>query len=202
MSIYPPIPMHDYTWVQLLKDNPEWALVIVGIVTFVVIGWQSWATACAAKAAQISAEALWAGQRAQLAADAHGNPIKDLLSDTPRVQLELVNRGLTPAYSVCYETWLEILPFPFEDFTSSADYFKTENKIALYSNHAPLVINIPFAKGLTETQRDDIRKLRQYVCVRLRAEYRDVRTSGRYADFGFWVEHDGLGFLPRYNDAN
>ena len=105
--------MHDYTWVQLLKDNPEWALVMVGIVTCVVIGWQSWATAQAARASQISAEALWAGQRAQLAADAHGNPVKDLLSDTPRVLLELVNRGLTPAYSVCYETWLEILPFPF-----------------------------------------------------------------------------------------
>ena len=194
--------MHDYTWVQLLKDNPEWALVIVGIVTCVVIGWQSWATAQAAKASQISAEALWAGQRAQLAADAHGNPVKDLLSDTPRVLLQLVNRGLTPAYSVCYETWLEILPFPFVDFTPNAEYFKTANAMTLYASHAPIIINIPFTKGLTEVERDDIRKLRQYVCIRLRAEYRDARISGRYADFGFWVEPDGLGFLPKYNDAN
>lgn len=200
--MYAPIQMHEMSFWKLVENNPEWALVIVGIITCVVIGWQSWATACAAKATQVSAEALWAGQRAQLAADAHGNPVKDLLSDEPRIQLELVNRGLTPAYSVGYETWLEILPSESGDFTPLAEYFKNSDAKTLYANHAPIVINIPFTKGLTEMQREDIRKMRHYVCVRLRAEYRDARMSSRYAEFGFWVRHNGLGFLPKHNDAN
>lgn len=41
-----PLPpeMHDYTWVQLLKDNPEWTQVVassvLGLVTGGVIVWQ------------------------------------------------------------------------------------------------------------------------------------------------------------------
>lgn len=37
--------------------NPEWVLVIVGAITFAFIGWQSWETRRAARAAEKSAEA-------------------------------------------------------------------------------------------------------------------------------------------------
>jgi len=37
--------------------SPEWAIVIVGIITFVVIGWQSWETRKAAEATKESAKA-------------------------------------------------------------------------------------------------------------------------------------------------
>jgi hypothetical protein len=32
--------MHDYSWTQLLKDNPEWATVIFSAVTVLIIFWQ------------------------------------------------------------------------------------------------------------------------------------------------------------------
>jgi hypothetical protein len=88
------------------------------------------------------------------------------------------------------------------DFSPSAEYFKSETRRVLYANHAPLVSNIPFGKGLTQVEREGVRHICRFVCIRLRAEYRDARMSARYADFGFCVEHDGLGFLPKYNDAN
>ena len=43
---------------------------------------------------------------------------------------------------------------------------------------------------------------RLYACIRIRIAYRDAFSPGRYANFGFYVLHDGLGFLPKYNDAN
>lgn len=38
--MYLPIEMHDYTWTQLLKDNPEWATVVFSAFTTLVIFWQ------------------------------------------------------------------------------------------------------------------------------------------------------------------
>jgi hypothetical protein len=183
-------------------ESPEWVLVIVGIVTCFVIGWQSYATSCAARATQVSAEVLWAGQQAQIAAAAHGNPTKDLLSDTSRVQLELTNKGMTTAYDCIYESWIELLPSPSGDFTSNAEYFKNAEKIALYPNHIPLTINVPLMRALTEAECSGLKSLRLYACIRVRVEYRDARALERYANFGFYVMAEGLGFLPKYNDAN
>jgi hypothetical protein len=182
--------------------SAEWWIVIVAALTLIAVAYQSRETARAAKAAQASTELLWESQRPQLAAGAHGSPSKDLMSDVPRVQLELTNKGMTPAYDLIYESWIEVLPSPFADFTPNADYFKAPERIAVYSNHTPVLLNLPIGKGLTQGQRRDLKELRLYVCVRIRAEYRDARTSGRYANFGFYVMADGLGFLPKYNDAN
>jgi hypothetical protein len=43
---------------QLFLNNPEWALVVVGILTILVIGWQAVETRRAAQATQISAKAI------------------------------------------------------------------------------------------------------------------------------------------------
>jgi hypothetical protein len=40
LAMYSPIEMHDYTWTQLLKDNPEWATVVFSAFTTLVIVWQ------------------------------------------------------------------------------------------------------------------------------------------------------------------
>jgi hypothetical protein len=39
-------------------------------------------------------------------------------ADVQRVQIAVINKGEVPAYDVLYESWIEILTFPFEDFTS------------------------------------------------------------------------------------
>ncbi len=157
-----------------------------------------------AEAAKRSAEVLMEGQRPQIAADAHGNPIKDLSDrQSPRVQIALTNQGITPAYDFTYESWIELLPLPFNDFTTSADHFKSTYKATLYPKHTPLIVNIPIRAGLTDAQLSDLRQLRLYACIRVRVAYRDTFSiSDRYANFGFYVLLDGLSFLPKYNDSN
>jgi hypothetical protein len=181
--------------------SPEWILVIVGIVTCVVVAWQSWATAQAAKATQMAAEVQWASQRAQVIATAHGNPASDILSDTPRIQLELKNNGETPAYEVVYETWLEIVQNPFEDFSAAATYFKSPEPVALYPN-MPIVVNVPLGRDLDAAERAQIRSWKLQSCVRMRVEYKDARKTDRYAEFGFHVMYEGFGFLSKYRSAN
>jgi hypothetical protein len=157
-----------------------------------------------AEAAKLNAEVLMEGHRPQIAATAHDSPIQDL-SDrkTPRVQIALTNQGIVPAYDLTYESWIELLPLPFNDFTPSADYFKSTDKITLYPKYKPLIVNIPIRAGLTDAQLSDLRHLRRYACIRIRVAYRDVLSAkSRYANFGFYVLLDGLGFLHKYNDSN
>jgi hypothetical protein len=40
-----------------------------------------------------------------------------------------------------------------------------------------------------------------YVCVRVRVTYRDA-FGKRYSNFGYYVQKQGFGFLPKYNDSN
>jgi hypothetical protein len=51
---------------QLFLNNPEWALVVVGIFTLIVIGWQAVATAKAAEAAQTNANIVISKDRARV----------------------------------------------------------------------------------------------------------------------------------------
>lgn len=182
--------------------SPEWILALVGILTFGAVWYQAKQTAVAAKATRESTDVLWASQRAQIVAEPHGNPAQDILGEDCRLQIELRNKGMTPAYDVVTETWLEILPFPFENFTPKATYFKATEKPASYPNHTPIVMNIPLQRQLTELERSKIRRFELYACVRIRVEYRDGRSPGRYSNFGFFVQHGGFGFLPKYNNAN
>lgn len=149
----------------------------------------------------MSADVQWASLRAQVIAKPHGNPSSDLLSDTPRIQLALTNKGMTPAYDVVYETWLEIVPPPFKDFTSNATYFKAPDRCALYPD-SHIVINIPLGRDLGEAERTQIKRWALQAWVRIRVEYKDARASCRYAEFGFHVLHEGLGFLSKYQGAN
>jgi len=199
-ALTPHILAHLSKW--LTPDTANWALVLVGIITFFAIWYQAKETANAAKATLKSVEAFWLSQRPQIAANAHGNPIQDLLSDTPRVQIELHNKGMTTAYDCNYESWIEVLPGPSDDFTIAADYFKQANNFALYPNHKPVIVNLPIRRGLTAQETADLKKLRLTVGLRVRLEFRDARTTGRYANFGFYVAYDGLVHLPRYNDSN
>lgn len=161
------------------------------------------AAAANAVAAKKSAEVLLEGQRPTIAAAIVGNPTKDLHDrDAPRIQVSISNKGATTAYELTYQSWIELLPFPFIDFTEEADHFASENPYSLYPNHDPVALNIPIRKGLTEAQLKDLRELKVYACVRVRVAFRDAFSPSRYSNFGFYVMREGAGFLPKYNDSN
>jgi hypothetical protein len=183
--------------------RPEWWLVIGAFLTMGFVAWQALETRRVVEAATSQTKAIVESQRPKIAAKPHGNPIKDLSDrDAPRMQIELANKGLLAAYDLVYKSWIELLPLPFEDFTAAADHHKSPESIVMYPDHTPLIVNIPIRKGITEQELSDVKRLRLYVCVRVRVEYRDVFSPKRYAEFGFCVMYDGLGFLPKYNNAS
>jgi hypothetical protein len=187
-------------------------LVFVGAVgigyaikTLQAVQLQAEETAKATQAMRDNVAVFVKTQGPQVAAKGSGNHVRDLADAAePRVNVALVNLGTTTAYECTYETWIELLPFPFVDFTSAADYAAITEKFAMYPNHEPVVLNIPIRKGLTKEEREDMFHLRKFMCFRVRVVYRDVfsKTPERYADFGFYALKQGFGFLPKYNDSN
>jgi hypothetical protein len=178
------------------------ALVLVGAVTFGAVLYQAIKTRDAAEATLLYAKAFIESQRAQIAFAPYGNPVGELFAERPKVQIAMINRGITTAYNLVYESWIEALQFPFEDFTKAADYFKYTSPMVLAPNQEPVPISIPFRAGFTQTQKNDISELRLFVCVRIRASYLDAFKAARYTNYGVYVAGSGLKFLPKYNDAN
>lgn len=173
----------------------NWPLVAIGIPGI-------WAAVVTLRAVRKQTEALIESQRPRIASSAHGDCAKDLLSATPRIQLELVNKGVTTAHALIWESWIELRSDETSDFSSAAYYYKSSNPTSLYPNHEPLVINIPLPDGLSPDQRAALKGLRLFALIRVHVSFRDAFSSDRYASFGYFVRSDGLGFLPKYNDSN
>jgi hypothetical protein len=156
-----------------------------------------------ALASKASVRAQTPSLRPCIAAEPHGDVLRMLQDrNAPRIQIELVNRGVTTTCDILCQSWIELLPFPFKDFTASASSYKHDHPAALYPNHSPWIINIPIQSGITEAQQADLRGLRLDACIRIYVTYRDAFSGDRYANFGFYIAAEGLGFLPKYNDAN
>ena len=99
-----------------------------------------------------------------------------------------------------YETWIEILTFPFTDFTANATYFKTNLPLTIYRTDTPFIINIPLGRTYPEQAWQLVRHGDAFVCIRIHVTYSDSfgRTS---VDFGYYVTASGIAFLPKYNNA-
>jgi hypothetical protein len=188
--------------------------VIGGIIGLILLYKQFVATKLAADAAKESADAakknadvLMASQKAQIVLKPHENPAKDIFDpEGQRMQIALQNIGHVPAYDLTYETWIEVLPFPFEDFTAAAEYYDMTEIKSLYPHHSPMIVNIPIKRNvdhpLSSRMQEMIRNGDLYVCVRVSVKYKEAFSSSRYASFGIYIMAKGLGFLPKYNDSN
>lgn len=150
------------------------------------------------RAIESQTNVLSESQRPRIVAEAGEHPSKTLSEDpqTPRVVLEIVNKGLMPATGYIYESWIEVLPDTSGDFTAYADHHKCEVVSVLYPD-TPQKINIPLRGGISDQDWPLVRKLKKHVCVRLYAEWADpfIPTRRCYADFGFHVLPNGFGFL-------
>jgi hypothetical protein len=192
-------PQGWHKFVTWPEGVTTWAILF----TLAAIAGQAVETRRAAQATVRYAEAFIEGQRPIIAAQIVGSATKDLHDrNAPRVRIALSNKGLTTAYEATYQSWIELLPFPFTDFTEGADHFMSENPYSVYPHHDDILLNIPIRKGLSEGQLKDLRDLRLYACVRIRVAFRDAFSPSRYSNFGFYVTHEGAGFLPKYNDSN
>lgn len=145
--------------------------------------------------------ALVEGQRPSVSVCCHGDATKTFGDRIARrMELKLENKGQHRARDLVYETWIEILPLPFKDFTESATHFKCTDPISLYPGHSNFIFNIPIQREVKDEEWAAIRTLKVYVCVRIQVSYRDA-FGQTIADFGYYVTPTGMGFLPKYNNT-
>lgn len=165
------------------------------------------AAGTSARAAKASTEVLIIGQKPQLSTTANSDPWKSCVYPPlgiRHLEIALHNTGLTTAYDCSWESWLEVLEFPFVDFTSAAEHTEVSHNFSLSPNTTAhsMVINIPIKRQISEPELDGIRSARLKICVRLCVKYRDSFNPRRYANFGYFVGPGGLGTLPKYNDSD
>lgn len=98
---FPGAQMHSKTTTQpahgdapLGNEAPEWSLAFIGLITALVIGWQSYET-------RRSANALMASERAWIEGQITEKPI----AGVKRYVLSVTNKGKTPAQILRYEVW-------------------------------------------------------------------------------------------------
>ena len=144
--------------------------------------------------------ALIEGQRPMVYARCHGDATATFADrEARRIELALENKGQHRARDLVYETWIEILPFPFVDFTEAATKYKSINPITLYPGDTNFIVNIPIQREVTEEEWAAIRRLMLHVCVRIRISYRDA-FGQTTADFGYYVTPRGMSYLTKYNN--
>lgn len=102
-------------------SRPDWLLVVVGMITAVVIGWQAWETRKAAEATKASVEAGKDTAKRQLRAylavvigpavfqERREDPKPDLMFEASPL---LVNTGQTPAHKISFVVKAAVLPVP------------------------------------------------------------------------------------------
>jgi hypothetical protein len=205
------IALQAETETKPFMSHGEWvisvitfAYVLVSILTLLVIKRQADIAERQVRSSDQQFKVFLESQKPQIVAEADSNPTQTLADRiAPRVQIAVFNKGLTPAYDYIYESWIEVLPEPFQDFSEAVDYFKSENPSVIYPGQKPHVLNVPIRKGITEQELANLRQLRVRACVRIRVEYRDAFSPEKrwYVNFGFAVLPNGLGFLPKYNDS-
>jgi hypothetical protein len=162
------------------------------------------AAIASAKAAKTSAQAIIIGNQPQLDLRANFDAWQTCIYPklgVRRIELALSNTGLTSAYDCSWESWIELLEFPFVDFTPAAEHTAIDHKFSL-SPGKPVIINVPIKRTITEPELNRIREGKLWVCVRLYVKYRDRFTPNRHCNFGYFVGPGGLSTLPRYNDSN
>jgi hypothetical protein len=198
-------------WYTAFK-RPDGMLVVVGILTFLVIAWQSVATARSAKAAQDGIELMINKERARLTID-----IQDL-DLTPQggpyfVNVKVSILGITPAFIVDSKCAAYIVPKQFLTDPETMD----RAMLPLYTLPSVIPPNSPPIECYTLLSFDDgegmieeVRLQRLFVGIRGNIIYKDVfdrtrRTSFRYACDYHQIPGLGAGWVqcgaPEENEA-
>ncbi len=196
--------------VQIAIAHYTLALVVVGALQVIGLLVQAYflcralrATEKAATATTDSVKLALEGMRAQVIVNVR-NPILGFnVGQKPSFVVDLRNVASTAAYHVSYETWIEVVKAPFFDFTSAADYFKIPNTIAIHPNdQIPITVQIELQHPLSVTEAVGIAQNNtDLLCYRIHLTWDDAFGKPHWADFAHGFNGQGIGPLPKYNDA-
>jgi hypothetical protein len=155
-----------------------------------------------AAAARLNAEVLMEGSAAHLtlapleAIELRGGVV-------PQIVLGVLNKGATPAFDCIASTWIEVLPFPFSDFTEKATFGRFHESATIDPNsETPTAFPVKLNRPLTEREcREIVGPQNLILAIRLNLEYEDAFERKRYRNFGFFPFGKNIHFLPKYNDS-
>jgi hypothetical protein len=182
-SIYaeaqPPLS-HPPPW----YESPEWVLVVVGCVTFVIIGWQSFETRRAATAAKLSADAFINSERGWV-----------FLDDLPEIDLQPQQPGTPGVYAmpiafrnagqtVCRIRELSTRVHTVQaisDLPPVPQYLSTSRDIdyLLAPGEMRMGIEVLCEEELSAGVIQELRIRKRYLCFYVRVKYLDAADKER-----------------------
>jgi hypothetical protein len=200
-------PPRDETYSVKVVSQPREPLYVVYVIINGVIAAVGVATVIAVfvqgRTMKRQLRAFIQTQKPQLACSPNGNPARDIFDvRAAHFQVAVQNVGLTVAYDCSWQSWIEIVTPPFEDFSDKADQFISPNPFSLLPKHDPMVLNLVITSGISSIQKARILSHDLWICFRVKIDYSDAFTPKRYANFCFRIEGSGLQPLPKYNDSN
>jgi hypothetical protein len=141
------------------------------------------------------------GLRARLTVGVYDNPFKRNMQEKfgPKIVVKLINTGGTPASKIVPESWIEVCPVPFSDFTGEAVYHKGEPIIVYPDN--PIPYPVPLGRILTDYEKKRIWDAKCCICVRIRLTY-DTIGGEKFCDFAYTSWPMGVAIISKYHDAN
>ena len=202
-----PVRITEPVAITTKPDYPTWVfsglLVVVGFLQLWLLFGTLKATRDNAEAARLNADVLMEGSAAHLALAPRPVPVFQTGIE-PQMFVGLFNRGVTPALNCLASTWIEVVPFPFVDFTDNATFFAFREPTTIDSNSEnPTEFWIRLGRPVTEVEVQQLRTPDKglVLAIRLYVEYGDAFGQQRYRNFGFFTGGEVVHFLPKYNDS-
>jgi hypothetical protein len=139
--------------------------------------------------------------RARMTVGFYDNPFKRNMQETfsPTIVLKFINTGGTPAYKIIPESWIEVCPIPFSDFTDKAVYHKGDPIIVYPDN--PIPYPVPLGRTLTDDEKKLLWSTKCCICIRIRLTYETIGGE-KFSDFAYASWPTGMAILPKYYNAN
>jgi hypothetical protein len=181
-------------------EQPDGMLVIIGIVTCFVIGWQSWETRKAAENAgkQLSFQKEVLRPRLKITKFTRNTFNEAMAGEWVFVNMEISNSGGLPAYGVIADTWIEFVHgVPPYRFTPMAKYTRTDYLLNVHVG-APSGFFIPLHRKLTEEEKKYMGGAMGAICFRVRLTYRAFADEV-HTDDAYMVRPDGMEAIGEYS---
>lgn len=194
--------------------KPEWWLCIIGAVTFLVVGWQAYATARSAKATEVSVEigkdTAKRELRAYLAVVIGGAVYQEREKNLRfGANPLLINSGRTPAHKIKFQARAAVLPVPLPietDLPETGDLGIGETILGVQQTGSMHAVVDGYS------QDDEVESIKKGASGKAlyvwgRVDYEDVFEETHYTRFCQQVYWDGEGkiggyYIPGRNKSN
>jgi hypothetical protein len=192
---------YAYNVYEYSQPSDLWT-IIVGIATAVMavfsiaLWWTSRKQWAVAKQALKVAESALVVARVKF-------PIHNLSTgQQPWVQVDLINIGKSPAYHSTYQTWADILGYPFSDFLPTSTRVTSPMESIIYPG-TEVVHEVPIRhlRHVSVQEHHDLGTQKARFYFRIRVDYEDRFGDPHFTDTCWASDGSGIEPCAKYNDC-